>query len=114
MEVLARVIFSLVVFSFAFSLTRESSKDFDKSDDINKVFIQSRCFGYSVVSGKAWRKFYSSKRYRKQIQKWRAYSGLDCVLDPYFTLLLCGDVELNCEKLTDYISEPFLDTPLGR
>ena len=94
-EVFARVIFSLVVFSFAVSLTRVSSKDFNKSDDINKVFIQSRCFGYSVMSGKAWRKFYSSKRYRKHIQNWRAYTGLECVLDPYFTLLLCGDIELN-------------------
>ena len=44
MEILARVIFSLVVFSFAFSLTHASSKDLDKSDDISKVFIQSRCF----------------------------------------------------------------------
>ena len=45
-----------------------------------------------VLSGKAWRKFKSSKITRKRLCSKRAYSG---GMDPYFNLLLCGDVELN-------------------
>ena len=101
MEVTARVLFTLamVYFVLQWSVTENIRND---GSGFNIVTV--RCgskFGRRYPSGKAWRKFILSKFYRKRCC--RRPTGLvtsaivvsSTEMEPFLSLLLSGDVELN-------------------
>ena len=51
--------------------------------------------GFCRLCGKAWRSFKSSKSTRRRMRQRRAYSSGLTGMDPFYMLLLSGDVELN-------------------
>ena len=99
MDMIARVLFMLVTLSFAFSFSHLDSKDFYSSFDVKKV-IHNRGFGDSGLVGKAWIRLHASKSFRKRVRRRRAYSYCRGENDPFLSLLLCGDVELNPGQAT--------------
>ena len=90
MAMLARVIFTLILFSFAFPFWLWNSKDFNCSFVMKRLIVRKPFTG-KFLMGKAWRRIKSSKWTWKR----RAYTGFKCMMDQYFTLLLSGNVELN-------------------
>ena len=51
--------------------------------------------GFCRLCGKVWRSFKSSKSTRRRMHQRRAYSSGLTGMDPFYMLLLSGDVELN-------------------
>jgi len=49
--------------------------------------------GFCRLCGKAWRSFKSSKSTRRRMRQRRAYSSGLTGMDPFYMLLLSGDVE---------------------
>ena len=109
MAVTARVLFAVFVLFYAFEYYDSKSNVSNRNDNKEKFLMNGCSIGKKVLYGKAWRNFKSSKSSRKRIRQKRAYSvGLEC-MDPYFSLLLCGDVELNpgptnSSKSTKYVA----------
>ena len=95
MEMIACVLFMHVTLSFAFSFSHLDSKDFYSSFDVKKVVIHNRGFGGSVLVGKVWIRLHASKSFQKWVRRRWAYSYCRGENDPFLSLLLCGDVELN-------------------
>ena len=91
MELTARFLYAISMFLFAFGYF-----DINLEDSLGReVIIQSGHSGRRYLHGKAWRKVNLSRSAHKRSRRKAAFSaGLDC-MDPFFDLLLCGDVELN-------------------
>ena len=101
MALTARVLFTLFVLCHFFQNTRTNTPE-DYEFRIKDVPLHfGYTFGRVILSGRKWRKLFSSKFYRKSccrrppgLTKY-ANNVTSETMEPFFFLLLSGDVELN-------------------
>ena len=95
MELTARFLYAISIFLLAFGYFDIKLEESLGREVIDKYIIQSGHSGRRYLHGKAWGKVNLSKSARKRSQRKETFSAkLDC-MEPFFDLLLRGNVELN-------------------
>ena len=95
MAMAARVFVTLLVCFFALDFCEIRLDERSEGTVIDRFIIHNGYYGRKVFRGKAWRKTNFSKSARKLSHRRAIYSFRHHGMDPFFTLILCGDVELN-------------------
>ena len=95
MAMAARVFVTLLVCFFALGVCEIRFDESSKGTVIDRFIIHNGYYGRKALWGKAWRKANFSKSARKGSHRRAIYSFRHHGMDPFFTLILCGDVELN-------------------